>query len=337
MIKLPATWYDGQTSSPQNVELCFDDNGQVHITGPDVANSYDIATVKSKPRVGKLPTQFIFSDHTICEVSEHIDLQSALQLLPKRSFQDVIHKIENNMMAILVSLLLAVAIIFVVIQYGVPYGAKLVAFKIPIALENRMGQDALAFFDKTICKPSTLAPDRKQQVETIFAKTLLGIGTVPIQLHFRDCGKMGANAFALPSGIILFTDEMINLAKDDRELVGVLAHEVGHVQHRHIMRQILQNSVTGLVLVLITGDIGSASSFAAALPTLLVRAKFSRNFEVESDVYARQYLKKQGISPVHLANILDRLSKLDGDKESHIIGFLSSHPLTEERIKNLTN
>jgi len=285
--------------------------------------------------VGKLPAQFIFSDHTICEVSEHAELNAALQLLPTRSFQDVIHKIENNMTAILISLLLAVAIIFVILQYGVPYGAKLVAFKIPIDLENRMGKDALAFFDKTICKPSGLALDRKLQVEKVFAETLSHIDTVPIQLHFRDCGKMGANAFALPSGIILFTDEMITLAEDDRELIGVLVHEVGHVQHRHILRQILQNSVTGLLLVLITGDIGTASSFAAALPTLLVQAKFSRDFETESDNYATRYMKSRHISPSHLANILDRLSKQNGDKESHIIGFLSSHPLTEERIKNL--
>lgn len=337
MIRLPAIWYDGQTSCPQAVELTFDDNGRVHITGPDVSNSYDIASVKSKPRVGKLPSQFIFSDHTICEVSEHADLESALQLLPKRSFQDVIHKIENNFTLILASLLLAVAIIFGIVQYGVPYGAKLVAFKIPIALENRMGQDALAFFDKTICKPSSLAPDRKAQVEKIFARTLSKIGTVPIQIHFRDCGKMGANAFALPSGIILFTDDMVNLARDDRELIGVLAHEVGHVQHRHIMRQLLQNSVTGLLLVLITGDVGSASSFAAALPTLLVQAKFSRNFETEADNYASQYLKKQGISPVYLADILERLSKQDDDKASPIIGFLSSHPLTQDRIKKLNH
>lgn len=337
MIKLPAVYYDGQTSNPRTVELSFDDSGQVHISGPAVNNSYNLATLKSKPRVGKLPAQFIFPDGTLCEVSDQPGLAAALRLLPKRSFQDVIHRIENNLAAILASLILAVAVLFIVIQYGIPFGARQVAYRIPVELENRMGKDALAFFDKAICKPSELTLDKKRHIEKIFSDALLKMDTPPIQLHFRNCGKMGANAFALPSGIIIFTDEMVRMARDDRELIGVLAHEVGHVQHRHIMRQILQNSVTALLLVLLTGDIGSASSFAAALPTLLVRAKFSRDFEVESDNYASRYLKSQAISPSHLARLLERLAKQDGNSESRITGFLSSHPLTEERIKNLEN
>lgn len=337
MITLPAIRYDGQTSTPLAVELRFDGNGKVHVSGPSLDDAYDIISIKTKPRVGKLAVQFIFPDGSVCEVNQQADLEAAMQLLPKRSLQDFVHKIENNLLAILLSLLAAVTVLYVVIQYGIPLGAKQIAFKTPIELENRMGEDALAFFDKTICKPSKLAEKTKLHAETVLLNALSKTETEQIRLQFRDCGKIGANAFALPSGIIIFTDEMVNMAKEDRELIGVLAHEAGHVRHRHIMRQLLQNSVTGLLLILLTGDIGSASSLAAALPAMLVQAKFSRDFETESDEYAARFMQSLNISPGHLANLLERLTKQDRENKSNIAGFLSSHPLTEKRIERLRN
>ena len=50
------------------------------------------------------------------------------------------------------------------------------------------------------------------------------------QLEFRHGGYIDANAFALPSGIIVMTDELVELAKSDDELISVLAHEIGHVR-----------------------------------------------------------------------------------------------------------
>ena len=59
-----------------------------------------------------------------------------------------------------------------------------------------------------------------------------GSGSV---LLFRDGGKFGANAFALPSGKIIVTDQLASLLNDE-QIVGVLAHELGHVVYRHGMR-----------------------------------------------------------------------------------------------------
>ena len=337
MITLPAIYYDGQTSDSQSVELRFEDTGKVRIAGSAISSSYELASVKAKPRVGKLPAQFIFPGGAVCEVNDHPELEAAIRLLPGRSWQDIVHKIENNLVAISLSLLLTVVLVFVVVQYGIPFGAKQVAFKIPIELENRMGRDALAFFDKTLCEPSKLPPNKRQHTEKVLLEALSKMDIRLVQLQFRDCEKIGANAFALPSGIIIITDEMVTMAKEDDELIGVLAHEVGHVRQRHIMRQLLQNSVTGLLLVMLTGDVGTASSLAAALPTLLLQTKFSRDFETEADEYAARYLQSVHISPKHLANLLQRLARKNTKGESNLVGFLSSHPLTAERIKRLRN
>lgn len=335
MIKLTARRYDGQTSAQQLVEVIFDDTGKVRVSGESIDAYYEIAEVNSLPRIGRLPPRLVFPDGVVCELDDHPQLEAALRRLPRRSWQNVIHRIENNLWAILLTLVLAVFIMLAVIQYGIPLGAKSVAYQIPLEMEQHMGEEALAVFDKTLCKPSKLDEATRRRLETRFMSAVAQMHAPRIQLEFRDCGNMGANAFALPSGIIVFTDAMVKLAKNDRELIGVLAHEVGHVENRHIMRQVLQNSVTGLLLVLLTGDIGSASSLAAAVPTLLVQAKFSRAFETEADDYAARFLQSQGIPPRQLANLLQRLAEQSGEQESSVSGFLSSHPLTEDRIRKL--
>jgi Zn-dependent protease with chaperone function len=59
-----------------------------------------------------------------------------------------------------------------------------------------------------------------------------------MQLLFRDGGSVGANAFALPGGTVIATDQFIQLSENDDEIIAVLAHEIGHVRHQHSLRQI---------------------------------------------------------------------------------------------------
>ena len=146
---------------------------------------------------------------------------------------------------------------------------------------------------------------------------------------------MGANALALPSGIIIFTDDIVELAKSDDALIGVLAHEVGHIEQHHSIRHVLQDSVVALLLVTITGDISSISSIGAALPTLMVQLKFSREFEAEADDFAIRYLIKSNISTEPLLELLKSLDAEYGEEDSTVSNYFSSHPATIERIKKL--
>lgn len=334
MIKLPAHRYDGETSNRQEVELCLFDTGEVQILCDGSRLNYRVEDMSSTPKVGRIRAQFMFTDGSVCEVGDHPDLDAALAMLPKQSRQNVVHKIENRLWAILVVLALAIVTLFGTIQYGIPAAAKQVAFMIPIEMETSMGEQAISFFDEHVCEPSKLSKRRQAQLKKAFQRSIKGLIETNIQINFRHCKSVGPNAFALPSGIIVFTDEMVKLAKHDNELVGVFAHEVGHVANRHIMRHILQDSVTGLLLILLTGDVGSASSLAATLPTVLVQAKFSRDFETESDDYAARFMRERNIPTRHLGDILDRMMKKYGGDDA-VPGFLSSHPVTSERVKRL--
>jgi predicted Zn-dependent protease len=97
----------------------------------------------------------------------------------------------------------------------------------------------------------------------------------------------------------------------------------------------LQNSVVALLLVTITGDIASISSIGAALPTLMLQLKFSREFEAEADDFAIQYLKENNVSTEPLLGLLKSLDDSYDEDNPEVSNYFSSHPATIERIKKL--
>jgi Zn-dependent protease with chaperone function len=185
--------------------------------------------------------------------------------------------------------------------------------------------------------PSRLPAERQDALRKLYAGMAASIeGAGSYRLEIRNGGRLGANALALPAGIIVVTDELVELSKDDRELEGVLAHEIGHLRQRHILRHVLQDSATALLIAVTLGDITSVTSLAAAAPTLLLQAKFSRDFEREADDFALGYLAQRGIPLEMFGAILQRMEeKRPGGKKTDkdALDFLSSHPATRERIE----
>jgi Zn-dependent protease with chaperone function len=189
--------------------------------------------------------------------------------------------------------------------------------------------------------PSALPGKRVEAIRRIFRdvarEAAIGDGA---RILFRGGGPLGANAVALPAGIVVVTDELVSLAKDNGEIAAVLAHEAGHVRGRHGLRHLLQNSMTVLLVSAATGDLASISSLAAAAPTMLVDAKYSRDFEREADAAAARYLRSRGIP---LRKYADILSRMEADRErygkgerSRVSGYLSTHPSVRERIRGFS-
>jgi Zn-dependent protease with chaperone function len=85
------------------------------------------------------------------------------------------------------------------------------------------------------------------------------------RLEFRAGAIIGPNAIAFPGGIIVKTDEMVESAAEMEEVLARLAHEIGHVEHRHTMRNVLQNSAIGVVVATITSDAASLNAAVAIL------------------------------------------------------------------------
>lgn len=336
-------YYDGRTSARRTVRLTLEGN-RLLVAGEGVDLSAELARLVISEPLSTARRSVRFPSGALCEVSDVRFMDELLRRQGKGKASAAIHRWERSLPLALVALVVTVAVIWGFVAFGIPAMAERVARAVPPATEVSMGRETLAMLDKLVFTPSRLPGVRRRDITTQFSRMTreLPFGS-GYRLEFRKSDRLGANALALPSGIIIVTDRLVEMAKSDDELIGVLAHEMGHVRHRHALRHVLQNSATGLVVAAITGDITSITSLAATLPTLLIDASYSRSFETEADDAAIDYLKRRGIPLKSYAAMLGRLEaehrKTSGDtkteKKKSLGDYFSTHPVTEERIKRV--
>ena len=153
---------------------------------------------------------------------------------------------------------------------------------LPHKVDRHLGRQALEVLDHLVFEPSQLAAATRERLTRRFDELATATQSKgAMRLVFRASPTIGANAFALPSGTVVMTDELVQLAAHEDEAVAVLAHELGHVQARHTLRSVLQSSATVVLFAVMTGDLASLSSLSATLPTFLLQMKYSRAFELE--------------------------------------------------------
>jgi len=247
-----------------------------------------------------------------------------------------LHFLESRYLTAIAALIVTVGIVFATIEYGIPLLSRHVAFSIPQDVEASLGREGLAVLDRKMFATSKLDAPTKTRVHRLFAS--LGQSDAVeagVWLELRSSERLGANAFALPAGYVVITDDLIRLAASDEELIAVMAHEIGHVQHRHILRQILQTSLTALLVAGLFGDLTSIAGLSATLPTFLVQQKYSRQFEHEADQFAAATLRARKVPVEHLVNILRRLTQEHAGTGEEVLNYLSSHPATDKRIESL--
>ncbi|WP_156491994.1 M48 family metallopeptidase, partial [Oleiphilus sp. HI0123] len=180
-----------------------------------------------------------------------------------------------------------------------------------------------------------------------------GLELIPMKIEFRKSESIGANAFALPSGTIIFTDEMVKLAENQEQLETIMLHEIGHIAHRHSLRRLIQQSSLALFIVIVTGDISTTSQAILALPGVLLQAGYSQKMELEADDFALKHLQEFGLHPEDFITLMENLESQEKDQganepeenigsvepkqESEIQGYFSSHPSTSERLERFRN
>lgn len=339
-MKSRGGYFDGRSSLRRDVSVTLSGDFLL-VSGEGIDLRFPVREARTTSPVGSVRRAVRFPDGGICEVEDSALLEAIDLLTGKGKAVGELHRWEKSLTRAVIALLVTAAVVWGFMKFGIPRLATRAAFAIPPETEAILGRQSLSFLDKVVFVPSTLPPDRKQTLATRFAGAARTFPQVKTpRLEFRGGGAIGANALALPSGVVVITDELVMLARNDDEVVAVLAHELGHVERRHIMRHILQSSAAGLLMATLTGDILSATSLSATLPTALVEAKFSRDFEREADDAAARFLLAQHIPLRRFTDLLERLqadherkmrrARQDGEK---VTDYLSSHPPTQERVQ----
>lgn len=332
MTAVRAFYYDGKTSGRTEVSLVFEVPDTLRAVGDGVEIVYALHTAEVEPRIGNSPRRIRLPDGALFESADNDTIDEWLEEGGEHRASRALHRWESTPKLIVAALALTVLTIWLGFQYGVPILAKQVAKRLPPETEKLLAVEAMESLDKYVFKPSQLPAARQAQLRGLFAEMARNVaGKSPLKLELRNGDGVGPNAFALPSGIVVMTDELVKLAKHDEEIVAVLAHEIGHVQEHHSLRNVLQSSISALLMTVWIGDVSSVTVLGATLPTVLMQAKYSREFENEADDFALNYLTKQGIPPRRFADILRRIEEKHGG--SSVPSILSTHPDTRERTK----
>jgi predicted Zn-dependent protease len=252
---------------------------------------------------------------------------------PNDTIARVAFAIESRWWAAITGLALTAGSVWLIVAFVLPLAAEPVSRRISPTVEGFMGKQTLAFLDRTVFRPSTLPEEKTDELEEKYAQFVDGEDAQNYRLEFRRAGT--PNALALPGGIIVVTDEMVNATINDAEFLAVVAHEIGHVRGHHAMRLVLQDSGLAVLMTALAGDAVGTTVLAAALPAVLLRTRYSRQFESEADDYGFAMLKRHGQSPQAFADLMRRLRLREHatEESGSLLQYLSTHPATEERIQ----
>lgn len=283
-------------------------------------------------RLGNVPRKIYLTGDSVFECADN----EAVDQFFKRDdhFFSRLTRMEGSLKFVAFATVATFICLFGLYRYGLPAMAHVAANATPAGVVAAMDSSTRETVDKVLFSETSLSQERQDELTAIFDELveISGQTNPPMTLYFRDGGKLGANAIALPGGTIILTDQLEALAKNDDELAGVLAHEIGHVEHKHSLRQLYRAFGMAFMIGVIGGDSGQVVEDVVANAALLDTFSYSRSFETESDVHSVEIMMKAGRDPMAFVDLLDSILKShDIDPEKAETGWLSSHPGNKDR------
>ncbi len=196
--------------------------------------------------------------------------------------------------------------------------------------EEQLGDLMLEhLLDPTTGYPKLENPVVDSAIEIIATRLLDSIGLTDYDYHLHVVESDQVNAFTIPGGNILILSGLLDFAESPEEVAAVLAHEIGHVEHRHVVQNLIKEFTLAIIFAVLTG--GDAIMLQELSKTVLSTA-FSRKAEEQADTYALDLMIKCGMRPSALASFFRRLSREKGSYTEELEVFMT-HPHNNARIK----
>jgi len=172
--------------------------------------------------------------------------------------------------------------------------------------------------------------------QRIVAQTSEPFNRLPWQFHVVE--DPAINAFAIPGGHVYVHTGLIANADNAAELAGVMAHEISHVTARHSTEQISrQYGLSVLAGVALGQNPNALAQIAAQIVAGGALARFSREAEREADELGIQAMARAGYNPIGMATMFEELLEHRQAQPGRVEQFFSTHPLTEERVRDARN
>lgn len=328
MIKTSAVFFDGISSVPKKIGIEFDEHlGQFNFECPiDVAQTWAIEDTLIEPlgqiltlRIKSAPLQFIKIEDAEFIAALNVYLKTNGQL---SRYQSLINLGIRVHVAIAISILGMIVLIY---MYLIPWIGEKSVVLVPLKYDQEIGTN----FYHHYCQYHTIDTVKTDALNQ-FAKHLELKNRVA--LKFTVIVSKDINAFALPDGHIIVFTGILDQMKDYSELVGLLGHEVVHVNHRHTMKMICRNLSGYLFISVVLSDVNGIMAVIGDNVRNLQSLSYSRQFEREADVDGFYLMTLNQVNPRGMTNLF---SRLESRNNISIPEFLSSHPINQERLKNI--
>jgi predicted Zn-dependent protease len=203
--------------------------------------------------------------------------------------------------------------------------------KISKSNEQKLGNSVVDYLKKT---NRTVYSDSAINIvnrikDRICTSNHLDTSNIKIYIFYNE----DINAYTLPGNIIVIYTGIIKFCKNPEELSSVIAHEIGHVEHRHIIKKLSKEIGISMLATLAGGN--SSGEIIREVVQIISSTAFDRAMEREADSSAVRYMAKANIDPVHFADLLFRLSKKSDVPKN--FEWVSTHPNTKERTAEILN
>lgn len=318
-------FYDDKSQQAYDASLYLKSNHQFCIHYFDGERCYRIDQIQYLPAVEGVPDVFELPDGARVEF---LDALPKWFPLYRNNFSRKIKQIESSWRWVVISIGVVAVFLFALLKFALPIMSYHLAHRLPEDLLVEVANETESYLYE-LTEPSRLSGERQANIRQLYLQ-LSPEPQAKIVLR-RGGDQFDANAFAIPNNTIILTDELIELTKDDYEILAVLAHEQGHLVHKHSLQQAINGIGLSLIFVVILAD---TSELLATLPTLFFTAGYSQKFEMQADDFAINELKRLNIPPQHLANFFHTMHEHD-EKDSAAWSLLSTHPSSQKRIENV--
>ncbi|GHA30119.1 metalloendopeptidase [Devosia pacifica] len=340
-MRAGARYHDGRTAAVHDVDV-FISPGAVTILERetsdvisvwDKAKVYPVYSSEGHLRIG---TEEMSSGARLIFTGRHVDaVRAALPALAR-------HRMMRKRQQMRIAGFGTLALVSVVAGYifGIPLLAERLVAAMPPEWEEQVGETVAdqievsfagsegGVFERCDPDPDSLANRAIRR----FTDEVMSQGSTPFRVDVAVMRSDIPNAIALPGGQVYYFSALLEETRTADEFAGVLAHELGHVEHRHGMEQLISTAGTGALIGFILGDLTGAS-VAAGIGSAMIDTRFSREAEREADRFSAAAAGRLGYNPAAFADLLDRVSQEDGYGSA--FALLSTHPLTTERRETL--
>lgn len=229
--------------------------------------------------------------------------------------------------------------------WNMDYLSGYAAKQVPVIWETKLGESVSAQYR---ISHTLMAKEKSDALLKPLVNPLINaLNHSAYKYQFTIVNDGTLNAFALPGGFVTIHSGLILKAESADELLGVLAHEISHVEERHGVRSIVSNAGIYLLASALLGDVSGILATVSSAAPMLISQSYSRGFETDADEKSAQLMQRAKINPQGLPRFFEKMiaeekamfDKIESEEAKTAyktaLTFLSTHPASEERMQHL--